>query len=73
MFMELVYSSRHFQCLALILSYINPALWGRPRCLYIYFGWSADLSIEGGINLDLYLGISVLKVGVNIKGGGGER
>lgn len=51
MFMESVDSSRHFQCLALSLSYINYALCIRPRWLYIYFGWSVNLSIEGGINL----------------------
>ena len=66
MFTELIYSSRHFQCLALILSYINYVSWGRPRHLYTYFGWSANLSIEDVISLNKYLGRSMLKIMVGI-------
>ena len=66
MFMELIYSPRHFWCLALILSYINYVSWGRPRHLYTYFGWSANLSIEDVISLNKYLGRSMLKIMVGI-------
>lgn len=61
-FMELEHSSRHFQCLALILSYINQGSWGRPRHLYTCLDWSANLSIENAINLNKHLGGSVLKM-----------
>lgn len=43
-----------------------------PGHLYTYFGWSANLSIGGGINLHNYLGRSLLKIIVNIYRGGGE-
>ena len=66
MFMESVHSSRHFQCLALSLSYINHESCMGPRHLCIYFGWSVDLSIGGGINLYWYLGGSVFKMVINI-------